>query len=202
MQRACQVTVAGIGVLASSTAGAHPEDYIDETFVYETIEQGELELELLGDLQVGRDDSVREVYGGAVELGLTERWMIDGAIQGFVDRGEIGFERFRTETRYRFAEEHAWLLDLAVSLEYEIERESPAAELEHIVTPRLVVSKDVLAGFNSTLNVDVPVVISEALSASFAYGLGVRYPERGSLRLGAELRHQLASGALVAFPQV
>ncbi|RMH42827.1 MAG: hypothetical protein D6689_07130, partial [Deltaproteobacteria bacterium] len=61
----------------AATAAAHPDDYIDETFVYQTVEPGELELELWSDVRGGNGRDTSALYTGAVEVGVTERWMVD-----------------------------------------------------------------------------------------------------------------------------
>jgi len=182
-------------------AGYGASGCIDETFVYQTVEPHELELEAWAEARETSDDSVTGWYTAAVEYGLTERWMADVAAQAF-DDGGFHFGRLRLETRYRFADEGAWPVDLAISLEYEVERDAATGDLEQSVTPRLVIAKDVIPALNTTLNLDVPVRLDGGASATLAYAIGVRYPARARFRVGAEFRHDVRDRAATIFPQV
>ena len=198
--------VVGVAALAavfgrSRYASAHPDDYIDETFVYQTVERHEAEVESWVEAREARDDSVAGWYTAALEYGLTERWMADVAFQAVNDPA-LHFGRLRVETRYRFAEEGTWPVDLATSLEYEAEHDATTGELEQSVTPRLVISKDIISSVNTTLNLDLPVRIDQGGTVSFAYALGVRYPARGRFRIGAEVRHDVRARIATVFPQL
>jgi hypothetical protein len=191
-------TVVALGT--PPAARAHRDDYIDETFVYQTLGKHELELEVWGDARGGRGHPWLGVYTGAFEGGLTERWMLDGAVQLRHDSSGIGFERARAETRYRFAEEGTWPIDVALSLEYELE--GTGAAFEHTATPRLILSRDIIADLNTTLNLDVPVTFTPEAKVSFAYAVGIRYPAQGVVRGGIEFKHQPFKGQATIFPQL
>jgi hypothetical protein len=182
-------------------ASAHRDDYIDETFVYQTLARHELELEGWADIRGGRGRPWVGVYTAAFEAGITERWMVDGALQAHHDANELGFERARAETRYRFADEGTWPVDVAASLEYELER-TGSGDLEHTVTPRLVLSRDLIADINTTLNLDFPLTLAPDREVSFAYALGVRYPAQTIVRAGVEFKHRPISGEATLFPQI
>jgi len=201
--RASVVAVAALVVVVArgGRASAHPDDYIDETFVYQTVEKHEAEVEAWTEARVARDDRVAGWYTGALEYGLTERWMADIAVQALNDPA-LHFGRLRLETRYRFADEGAWPVDLATSLEYEAECDRMTGELEQSLTPRLVISKDVISSVNTTLNLDLPVRLDQGGSVSFAYALGIRYPARGRFRVGAEVRHDVRARIATVFPQL
>lgn len=186
-----------------SQAWAHRDDYIDETFVYQTLERGEFEFESWGEVRGGRGQRPEGWYTGAFESGITSHWMVDGALQWVQSAGSLGFGRLRGETRVRFAEEGTWPLDIAASLEYEMEsRRATGGETEHTVTPRLVVSKDVISSVNTTLNLDFPVNLGSKTHVSFAYAVGVRFPAQGFLRAGVELKHMPAGHLATIFPQL
>src|SRR5262245_30410767 len=111
-------------LLRPGLAAAHRDDYIDETFVYMTLERHEFELEVWGEARVAPTHDTQGWYTLAFESGVTSRWTLDGAAQVIQRSGGADLGRFRSETRYRFAEEGRWPLDLAASAEYELETRS------------------------------------------------------------------------------
>lgn len=86
-----------------------------------------------------------------------------------------------------------------MSAEYELERD--ASSSEHTVTPRLVLSRDVIPDLNTTLNIDAPVEVDSG-SLGFGYALGVRYPARGVVRVGGEWKQQPGADHATLFPQL
>jgi hypothetical protein len=197
------VTLLVIGsLLVPAVASAHRDDYIDETFVYMTLAKHEFELELWGEARDSRSDGTQGWYTGAFENGITDRWTLDAALQAVHEGGALHLGRFRAETRYRFANEGEWPLDLAVSAEYEMEtKTATGGEEEHTLTPRLVVSKDVRPELNSTLNFDFPISLSGG-GTSFAYALGVRYPAETTVRVGVEVKGEPSIPEATVFPQI
>lgn len=190
-------------LLLPGLARAHRDDYLDETFVYQTLGGGEFELELWAESRVASDHRTHGWYTTAFEYGITPRWTLDGAAQGIGRNGMLDFGRLRLETRYRFAEEGAWPVDVAVSTEYEHEtRAATGGEVEDVLTPRLVLSRDILPDVNTTVNLDVPVRLSGGSEASFAYAVGVRYPAESFLRGGAEFKQQPSEHTATLFPQL
>jgi hypothetical protein len=189
-------------LLIPSVVEAHRDDYIDETFVYMTLERGAREVEFWGEARRSQAHKTERWYTGAFEFGVSSRWTLDGAYQ-LVDRNaDVRFGRVRTETRYRFAEEGEWPLDLAASAEYELETSAATGgETEHILTPRLVISKDLTAKLNTTVNLDAPISLSEG-GVSFAYAVGLRYPAEALLRVGTEVKGQPSRHTAMAFPQL
>ncbi len=190
---------------APRAASAHPDDYIDETFVFQTVDRGDTELEGWVEVQQARTgDDPRAVYTLAAERGFTAHMMADLAAQIVHDADGAAFGRFRAEGRLRFAEEGDWPVDLALSAEYELETTRISGEdaAEHVVTPRLVLSRDLVPRFNTTLNLDLPVRIAPDARVSFAYRVGVRYPAQAIVRVGAEFRHEVRNRVAEVFPQV
>ena len=190
-------------LLVPSVAQAHRDDYLDETFVYVTLGRHEVELEGWAEARRGPDDRTTGWYTGAFEYGISSHWMADGAAQ-VLDGGEgLQFGRLRLETRARFAEEGRWPVDVAASAEYEHEtRASTGVESEDILTPRLVLSRDISRDLNTTLNFDFPVGLSDEPEVTFAYALGVRYPAETAVRLGTELKGDPSEDTATVFPQV
>jgi hypothetical protein len=185
----------------AAPVSAHRDDYIDETFVYTTLARNEFELELWGE---GRSSEERESstwYTSAFEYGIASRWTVDGAGQWTQDDDPLRFGRLRLETRLRFSEEGRLPVDLAASAEYERER-APSGDYDQTLTPRIVLSRDLLRRFNTTINLDFPIALPDGDHTSFAWALGARYPDEGFARYGVELKQHPAEHQAVAFPQI
>ncbi len=194
-------------------ARAHRDDYLNETFVFQTLEAREFEPEIWLDLDrpSGPDASGR-AYAAAFEYGVTGRWMVD-AFVGWVDPGSgpTRFQRLRAETRYRFGEEGDRPVDIAASFETELEREpepdvggTGEVEKTYVLTPRLVLSRD-LREFNLTLNVDLGREIRIGRHDRWVpgYAVGARYPRAAFLRYGVEFRQDFGDErASTLLPQV
>jgi hypothetical protein len=190
-------------LLFPSVTFAHRDDYLDETFVYLTLGRHEVEIEGWAEARRDTDHRTAGWYTGAFEYGISSHWMADGAAQVFHRGDGFQFGRLRLETRARFAEEGRWPLDVAASTEYEHEtRASTGVESEDVLTPRLVLSRDVSRDLNTTLNLDFPVRLSGEREVTFAYALGVRYPAETVVRVGTELKGNPSEHAAIAFPQV
>jgi hypothetical protein len=108
----------------------------------------------------------------------------------------------RLETRYRFSEEGRLPLDLAASAEYERELQEPTGDYEQTLTPRIVVSRDLLKQFNTTLNLDFPIALPAGNSVSFAWSFAARYLDEGFARYGIELKQHASAHQAVVFPQI
>jgi hypothetical protein len=192
-----------VTVLLAPPASAHRDDYIDETFVYQTLGARERELEGWAEIRTGHDRNPRFWYTGAFEYGITSHWTLDGAAQWVHDPQGVGLGRLRSETRYRFAEEGRNPVDFAASLEYEAEtHRATQDEAERILTPRLVVSRDVVPALNTTVNLDFPVTLSPGGGVEFRYAIGVRYPADGFLRYGTEFKQAPGERSAILFPQL
>src|SRR5439155_8482360 len=143
----------------AGTAQAHGEDYIDETLVFQTVEKGAIESQYWFDYGYRSDsDTYFQRHNLVFEYGITDRLMVDGRLTlDHPENRNINFDFGRFETRYRFEEEGAWPIDVALSSEANVGR------LEHgryqcAVEPRLILSKD-FSKLNLTLNVaeDLPI---------------------------------------------
>jgi hypothetical protein len=192
-----------IVLLIPSAAQAHRDDYLDETFVYATLGRHEFEIEGWAEARRDADHQTTGWYTGAFEYGISSHWMADGAAQ-MLDGGEgLQFGRLRLETRARFAEEGRWPVDVAASTEYEHETwASTGVASEDVLTPRLVLSRDISRDLNTTLNLDFPVRLSGEREVTFAYALGVRYPAETAVRVGTELKGDPSERTATVFPQV
>ena len=189
-------------LMAAPQALAHRDDYLDETFVYQTVESGELELEAWAETHHPLAGPNIFVSTLSVECGLTSRWMADVAFQWDHPQGaRTVFGRFRAETRYRFSEEGRKAVDLAISSEYELVRLGNGLPDEQELSPRLILSKDLWPKLNTTLNLDFPYEFSSR-EISFSYALGLRYPAESVFRIGAELRHKPSDRQATILPQI
>ncbi|MBI1929895.1 hypothetical protein HYR99_37290 [Candidatus Poribacteria bacterium] len=166
-----------------SGATAHRDDYMNETFVYQTLEKNEFELEFWSDIDIKGNLT----YSPALEFGISNHLMVDAALS--FQRGLGVLQRVRGEARYRFSEEGSHFIDIAASIEYEWEKEAKDGQALQALTPRVVLSKDFGKALNTTLNVDGVYEMTEGRSFTLGYRLGIRYPNEGLLRYGIELHH-------------
>ncbi len=173
----------------STPALAHKEDYLDETFVYETIGRRVAEVEYRTRfLRESRRREGEEFWTNTpvVEFGLTDHTMIELASDWGTARYFTEFGGAFAQLRHRFGDEGDYPLDPALGLEYETERE--AGPLGHFLVPTLVLSKDVGA-CNVTANAFLKRGLDNATSKpwAFQYAFGLRYGRHG-VRWGAEIK--------------
>ena len=169
-------------------ASAHKEDYLDETFVYETIGRHGAEVEYRARfLRESRRKEGEEFWTSTpvVEFGLTDHTMIELASDWGTARNFTEFGGAFAQLRHRFGEEGTYPVDPAIGLEYETEREE--GQLGHFLIPTLVLSKD-FGEFNVTANAFLKRGLDNATSKpwEFQYAFGFRYGRHG-LRWGAEI---------------
>lgn len=187
MPLARSLRLAGLAAfLVARPAGAHREDYLDETPVFLTLEEGEIEPEYWFDVGAsgGRLGGFLR-HHAALEAAITGHWMCDVRATVRRDRGAAArFDAARAETRMRFGEEGERPVDVAASAEVNVER-AAGGGWEPGVEPRLIVSKD-WSAWNLTLNLPVEVGL-DGPTASFDPTLGVRWGT-GRFRAGAEAK--------------
>ncbi len=149
--RAVQLLVMGVSLLPVRMALAHREDYIDETLVFQTLEEHALEPEYWFDYGT-RPEGDFTRHNVALEYGITDHLMVDGrATVDDPDKGKANFDSARLETRFRFTEEGDWPVDVAFSAEVNTRR-LENGHYQYGLEPRVVLSKD-FAKLNFTLNV-------------------------------------------------
>ncbi len=186
-------------------AFAHRDDFIDETLVYLTLEKGEIEPEYWFDFgHQENKDSGKEIpflrHNFALEYGITEHWMIDGRSSIKNARYEgTQFDSGRFETRYRFFEEGAKPIDVAVSLEANTERNEDGRQ-EPAIEPRFVLSKD-FKQLNLTLNLPEEIFLKTG-ELAFVPAFGFRYNTTHLLRFGCEMRYNTHSHEDSVIPQI
>ncbi len=217
-QRVGGVLIGLIGFgMSAELAFAHRDDYINETFVFETLRPGEFEPELWYDhLPAQAGVGPAERYAAAFEYGVTPHFMVD-ALASWLNssQGDLSFNRFRAEGRGRLGEEGDHPVDLAMSFEAEYERGpeefsgeprgASGKEQAWRLTPRLVLSRDVGRQFNATLNVDLTTELRAHAADRFApgYAIGLRFPRQALVRYGVEWRQEFAPQVRsVLLPQI
>ena len=187
--------------LGAGTAHAHDEDYIDETLVFQTVEQGAIETAYWFDYGYrGDGDTYFQRHNLVVEYGITGRLMVDGRVT--LDHPEnrtTNFNSGRFETRYRFAEEGAWPIDLALSGEANVGR-LEHGRYQYGVEPRLILSKD-FSKLNLTLNVAEELPVNRG-APSVQLASGARYDLTQLFRFGSELKYDVHERSGSVIPQI
>ncbi len=197
--RAVQLLAVGLSVLSARIALAHREDYIDETLVFQTVEEHAVESEYWFDYGT-RPEGDFTRHNIALEYGITDHLMIDGRVTvNDPDKSNANFDSARLETRCRFAEEGDWPIDVALSGEANT-RGLENGHYQYGLEPRLVLSKD-FAKLNFTLNVAEELPVNRgAPSAELASG--ARYNATKLFRFGSELKYDVHERAAAVIPQI
>ncbi len=185
----------------SPAAFAHREDYLDETLVFLTLEEQEVEPEYWLDYG-GRSDPQSHFlrHSLALEYGITNHWMVDG--RGTVETRlgqETEFASARIESRYRFGEEGERYVDIAVSGDANSERLADGTN-QYGFEPRLILSKD-LEALNFTLNVPVELPLDGG-PAAFRLNAGARYNAASWIRVGSEMKYDFSTAQGALIPQL
>ena len=188
-------------LLAVETVHAHDEDYIDETLVFQTIEKGAIELAYWFDYgHRGDSDTYFQRHNLALEYGITDRLMMDGRVTlDHPENQNTDFDFGRLETRYRFADQGDWPIDVALSGEANVGR-LENGRYQYGVEPRLILSKD-FSKLNFTINVAEELWANRgAPSAQLASG--ARYDLTQFFRFGSELKYEVHERSGSVIPQV
>lgn len=183
------------------SADAHDEDYIDETLVFQTIEKGAIESAYWFDYCYrGDSDRYFQRHDLALEYGITDRLMVDSRVT--LDRPEnqkMNFDFGRFETRYRFANQGNWPIDVALSGEANMGR-LENGHYQYGVEPRLILSKD-FSKLNLTLNVAEELWANRG-APSVQLASGARYDLTQLFRFGSELKYEVHEWNGSVIPQV
>jgi len=204
MNKLSYIFVAALFFLSIHSAWAHREDYLNKTFVYQTIEPTELELEYWSKYGSESTSPVHLVaweHTGAVELGINDHWMIESN-STFRHSPDHHFDHLitRVESRFRLFEEGAKFLDPAFSVEYSISNVNQ--KTEHIIEPTFVLSKD-FSRLNFTLNISTAKILNSSEGPDVGYAFASRYDFRRFLRVGFEAQGELGHDAPQYFiPQI
>lgn len=172
------------------TAFGHADDYLDETFVFRTLDRGVMVPENWFDLR--RSPRGQNYFRDtlSIEYGVTDQFMFSATLA--LDRARAGFNysRSRFEARYRFGEENPRGISVAVSSDIEDDQLDRSAHLR----PRLVLNRD-FEDFNITLNLFPQFTLRGHENISAGYGLGLRYGQKQVVRYGLELKQTFGGAA-------
>jgi len=182
-------------------ASAVRDDYIDETLVFQTIDEGAVEPEYWFDYGHRSDEGISfERHNVALEYGITRQLMIDTRLTvEDPNDGSANFDSGRFEVRYRFGEEGTWPVDVALSGEVNTERLENNRR-QYGIEPRLILSKD-FAKLNATLNLAEQVPVNRG-SPSVELAYGVRYSATELVRFGSELKYGVHEQSGAVIPQI
>ncbi len=188
--------------VSSTPAFAHRDDYLEETLVYETLERREIEPEYW--LDYGYDRGIHNHFfrhHGALEYGITDRWMIDGRATLRQSFGQAAqFESARVETRYRFRGEGSLPVDIAISAEVNTEL-SETGQRQYGFEPRLILSKDIKKKLNLTLNLAEEIGLNRR-EYGFAPAAGFRYNASKLIGFGSEFKYETDAHRGSITPQI
>ena len=187
--------------LGTRTVDAHREDYIDETLVFQTVEEGAIEPEYWFDYgHRGDSETYFQRHNLSLEYGITDHLMIDGRVTfDHPLNRSTNFDSGRFETRYRFSEEGAWPVDVALSGETNMRR-LENGHYQYGVEPRLILSKD-FSKLNVTLNVAEELPVNRG-APSVQLASGARYDMTQLLRFGSELKYDVHERSGSVIPQI
>lgn len=183
-------------LLLPAPVSAHREDYLNKTFVYETVEPKALELEYWTQYGSAATSPVRLVewqQSGAVEYGITGHWMVEGNVTfRRLPGGEFRYLDTRVESRFRLFEEGDKFLDPAFSVEYTHSNED--GRTEHIIEPTFVVSKD-FSRLNITFDFSLAKAVNTDEKVEAGYAVASRYDFRRLFRVGLEAQGEFTHNA-------
>ena len=187
-------------VTLTSTVWAHKEDYIDETLVYLTLDQGEFEPEYWFDYGHRSDSGLDFMrHNLSAEYGITDHWMLDGRATMQKEEGmAFEFDSARLETRYRFGGEGENFVDTAISGEANVEREDGVDRFG--LEPRLILSKD-FHQLNFTVNFSEEIPFDSRRYA-FQVSSGFRYDATERIQFGSELKYDVNNHEAAVIPQI
>ena len=173
--------------MTPTVAFAHREDYLNKTFVYQTLDHKELELEYW--VHYGSTSTSRTVlnawqHTASFEYGILEHWMIEAfsTFQHLPGRN-LDYLATHVETRVRLFDEGKKFLDPAFSLEYT--HSNAEGVSVHSLEPTLVLSKD-LQRLNFTLDLSLEHQLNAGHETEFGYAIATRYDTKHLFRIGAE----------------
>jgi len=166
-------------LILPATAIAHKDDYLDETFVYQTMEEGVLSLEYRSRYFDRSEDLATDSYwnnGLFAEYGLSEQTMMEVRSAWGTPESDSQFAGGFAQVRHRFGEEGKYFIDPAVAIEYEAEREGN--DLKQRASGMMILSKDI-GDFNMTMNYAKLWALDNSDNPDDQKSFGIRYPRHG-----------------------
>jgi hypothetical protein len=187
----------------TSPAGATGRDFLDETLVAEGLRRGETGIELGADARVDRQDQLQGWYAGALEYGITHRWVAESILKG-LDRGRgMEFAGWVAESRYVVVDQSRFPVSIAPDLEWEIESNAAKHLLyERVLTPRVAVSRVFSGTLLTTANAGIQWSFAPTRRSAFAWGVGARWPDRQPVAIGAEVNREALDKITHIIPQM
>jgi len=197
--RSTLLLVVMLSLLSARIVPAHREDYIDETLVFQTLEEHAVEPEYWFDYGT-RPEGDFTRHNVSLEYGITDHLMIDGRTTiDNPDNSKANFDSARFEIRSRFAEEGDWPIDIALSAEANTRR-LENGRYQYDLEPRLILSKD-FAKLNFTLNVAEELPVNRG-APSVELASGARYDATKLFRFGSELKYDVHERSGAVIPQI
>jgi len=188
-------------LLSARIVDAHRADYIDETLVFQTVEEGSIEPEYWFDYgHDGESNRYFQRHNFSLEYGLTHYLMIDSRLT--IDHPEnrnTNFDSGRFEVRYRFGEEGDRPVDVALSGEMNM-RHLDDGHYQYGIEPRLILSKD-FSKMNVTLNVAEELPVNRG-APSVELASGARYDLTQLFRFGSEFKYDVHERSGAVIPQI
>lgn len=166
-------------LILPATATAHKDDYLDETFVYQTMEEGVLSLEYRSRYFDRSEDRGTDSYWNNAmfaEYGLTDKTMMEIRTAWGTPESDSQFAGGFAQLRHRFGYEGEYFIDPAVAIEYEAEREND--NLNQAVSAMLILSRDI-GDFNMTMNYSKSWSTDNSEDPANQKSFGIRYPRHG-----------------------
>ena len=185
---------AGMGWLAigAGVAEAHGRDYL-VTQPYYTAKRGEFEVEVWTDFKMPKLDDAgtynfKQQY--EVEYGVTNHFQVAAYEIVKWDRtDDFEVDAYKIETKYRFAEEGQWPVDVALYGEYENPNGRADTEPQEL-EGKLILSRD-FGPLNLTGNMILQKRLQSGHHVELSYALGASYPIAPTARVGLELTETL-----------
>ena len=200
--RACAALVLLYSLVLASPARATGRDFVDETLVAEGMRRGEVGVEFGSDARIDQLDRLQGWFVGAVEVGLTSRWLVEG--EGLALHRGRGLEAagWRFETRCVLVDGSRFPVAAAAALEWEVETSATKHPLyERVLIPRLVVTRTLGGSLLLTANAGLARQIDPIERSAFAWAAGARWPDRGPVGAGIEITREPLDNMTRLVPQ-
>ena len=193
MARALRVGFTGFWVwLLLPAFAAQAREYLLNQ-AYETLERGEVEVELYNDMnfsEADNDDSYNSKHQLELEYGLTDHFQL-GYYEVYTWDRAKDWERdmLKLEAKLRLAKAGAWPVDVALYTEYK-NPDGPREVRSDAVENKVILSKD-FGSWNLVGNFVFEKDINTHSDWEFEYTAGVSYALTPRTRVGLELKESL-----------
>ena len=188
--------------LSFSRAWATGRDFVDETMVAEGMRRGEVGVEFGSDARLDKFDRLQGWFLGAIETGLTSRWVLEA--EGLALHRGRGLETagWRAETRYVLLDGRTFPIAAAAAVEREVETSAAKHPLyERALISKLVLTRTFGGSLLVTVNGGLARLIDPVGRSAFAWAAGARWPDRGGVAAGVEITREPLDGMTRLVPQ-